>query len=201
MHEPLLERLIDQLRILPGVGQKTAQRMAYHLLERDRAGGRALAQALQAAMDGIGHCRRCRNFSQAELCRLCSAPGRNDALLCVVEQPADLAAIEASGSFEGRYFVLHGRLSPLDGVGPDALGLEQLPGVVAHWQVGEVILATSATLEGEATAQYIQALLQGRVRLTKIAHGVPLGGELEYIDANTLAHALSGRKQLEGNEG
>ncbi len=198
MHSPLLQQLIDQLRILPGVGQKTAQRMAYHLLERDRAGGRALGQALQQAMEGIRHCGHCRNFSEDDLCVLCGNPRRDNRQLCVVEQPADLLAIEQSGSYSGRYFVLHGRLSPLDGVGVEDLGLDRLPELVRHWGCEEVILATSATLEGEATANYLQALLRGQnLHLTKIAHGVPLGGELEYIDQNTLAHALSGRKPLD----
>ncbi len=197
MHSPLLQQLIDSLRTLPGVGQKTAQRMAYHLLTRDRAGGRALGQALLAAMEGMRHCDRCRNFSEEALCPLCANPRRDNRQLCVVEQPADLLAIEQSGGYSGRYFVLHGRLSPLDGVGVEDLGLDRLPALLEHWQCREVILATSATLEGEATASYIQALLQdGDICLTKIAHGVPLGGELEYIDSNTLAHALSGRKAL-----
>ncbi len=199
MHSPLLQQLIDQLRILPGVGQKTAQRMAYHLLEKDRAGGRALGQALQQAMEGIRHCGHCRNFSEEDLCVLCANPRRDNRLLCVVEQPADLLAIEQSGGYSGRYFVLHGRLSPLDGVGVEDLGLHRLEARVREWECREVILATSATLEGEATAHFVQSLLAGHnIRLTKIAHGVPLGGELEYIDQNTLAHALSGRKPLEG---
>ncbi len=198
MHSPLLQQLIDQLRILPGVGQKTAQRMAYHLLEKDRAGGRALGEALQAAMQAVGHCEHCRNFSETPVCGLCSNARRDSRLLCVVEHPADVLAIEQSGGYNGRYFVLHGRLSPLDGVGVEDLGLNRLEALVRQWDCREVILATSATLEGEATAHFVQSLLAGRnIRLTKIAHGVPLGGELEYIDQNTLAHALSGRKPLE----
>lgn len=194
---PLIEGLVDGLRCLPGVGPKSAQRMALHLLERDREGAAALAQALVAAMDGVGHCERCRNFSEEELCAICRDQRRDVHTICVVESPSDVVAIEQSASYRGQYFVLMGHLSPIDGIGPEEIGLEQLQLRVTDATVTEVILATNPTIEGEATAYYIGEMLRaGGVSVTRIAHGVPLGGELEYVDGNTLAHALSGRREV-----
>lgn len=196
-HSPRIERLIEALRCLPGIGPKSAQRMTYHLLERDRAGGRRLAEALVEAMDKVGNCSRCRTLSETELCGLCASPARDAALLCVVESPADVAALEQSTGYRGLYFVLMGHLSPLDGIGPGELGLDQLERRLADGEVRELILATNPTVEGEATAHYIADMARSRgVRATRIAHGVPLGGELEYIDGGTLSHAFAGRQDL-----
>ena len=191
-----LSRLIDSLRCLPGIGRKSAQRIAFHLLQRDREGARRLAQALNEAMDGIGHCRRCRTFSELEICPLCSSDKRDRSLLCVVENPADVQAVEEAG-FRGSYFVLMGHLSPLDGIGPDDLGLNLLDDLLGDEAVREVIIATNPTAEGEATAHYISDMVRRRgLRVTRIAHGVPVGGELEYVDAGTLSHALAGRREI-----
>ena len=193
-YAPALARLIEALRVLPGVGPKSAQRMAFHVLERNRAGGLALATALQDAVAGVRHCARCRMFSDQELCPICISPQRDATLLCVVESPADVAAIEQSGSFRGRYFVLMGHLSPLDGIGPAELGIDALETLLEGGDLREVILATNPTVEGEATAHFIAELTRRRgLRATRIAHGVPVGGELEYVDGGTLAHALAGR--------
>jgi recombination protein RecR len=194
---PLIEQLITALRCLPGVGPKSAQRMAMQLLERDRDGGRQLSAVLAAAMDGVGRCRQCRTFTEQDTCQLCLSEKRNKQLLCVVETPADVLAIEQAGGFDGCYFVLMGHLSPIDGIGPDDIGIDKLLALVQQQQVGEVIMATNPTVEGEATAYYIAEQLQSRgVTVSRIAHGVPLGGELEYIDGGTLAHALAGRKVI-----
>lgn len=196
-YSPALARLIEALRVLPGVGPKSAQRMAFHLLERNRAGGIALASALQQAVADVRHCSRCRMFADAELCAICASAQRDPTLLCVVESPADVAAIEQSGSFRGRYFVLMGHLSPLDGIGPAELGIDLLQQQLGEGGVTEVILATNPTVEGEATAHYIADLVQRRgLRASRIAHGVPVGGELEYVDGGTLAHALVGRQVI-----
>jgi len=196
-YSPSLARLIEALRILPGVGPKSAQRMAFHLLERDRDGARALARALADAADTIGHCTRCRMLTDGELCTICSAPQRDEGLLCVVESPADVAAVEQSGGYRGRYFVLMGHLSPLDGVGPDELGVARLEALLDEGSVREVILATNPTVEGEATAHFLGELVARRgIRASRIAHGVPVGGELEYVDGGTLAHALAGRQAI-----
>ncbi|MBI5041222.1 MAG: recombination protein RecR [Gammaproteobacteria bacterium] len=196
-HSPRIERLIEALRCLPGIGPKSAQRMTFHLLERDRAGGRRLAEALVEAMDKIGNCTRCRTLSETETCGLCASSSRDAALLCVVESPADVAALEQSTGYRGLYFVLMGHLSPLDGIGPRELGLDQLEARLADGEVRELILATNPTVEGEATAHYIADMARNRgVRATRIAHGVPLGGELEYIDGGTLSHAFAGRQEL-----
>ncbi len=191
---PLVNQLMDALRCLPGVGPKSAQRMAFHLLERDREGGRHLARVLAAAMERVRHCQRCRTLSEEALCGLCANPQRDQALLCVIEHPSAIVAIEQATGYRGLYFVLGGRLSPLDGIGPGELGLDLLEKRLAEGQVKELILAVSPTVEGSATAQYIAlvAAEQG-VRTTRIAHGVPLGGELEYVDGGTLAHAFAGR--------
>jgi len=194
---PLISQLMDALRCLPGVGNKTAQRMAFHLLERDRDGGRQLSQVLARAMDDVGHCSECRTLCESELCTLCASDSREPGLLCVVETPVDVDAIEQATGFRGRYFVLMGHLSPLDGIGPEQLGLDQLDERFVNGQLKEVILATNPTVEGEATAQYISELAHAKgIRTTRIAHGVPMGGELEYIDSGTLAHAFSGRRDF-----
>lgn len=194
---PLIRQLMEALRCLPGVGNKTAQRMAYHLLERDRDGGRVLAQALERAMQHVGRCRDCRTLCETERCQLCSSDSRDPTQLCVVESPMDVDAIEQATDFRGRYFVLMGHLSPLDGIGPAQLGLDQLVQRFEQGELQEVILATNPTVEGEATAQYISELAHARgIRTTRIAHGVPMGGELEYIDSGTLSHAFAGRREL-----
>ncbi len=191
----LLAELIDALRCLPGVGNKSAQRMAFHLLERERGGGRKLAAALEAAMQHIGNCSRCRNFSEDEVCVLCANASRDRHVLCVVESPADLAAIEQATDYRGQYFVLLGRLSPLDGLGPEELGLDLLARRLGEEEIGEMIIATNPTVEGQATAHYLSRLAEAAgVRATHLAHGVPLGGELEYVDRSTLAHAFGSRQ-------
>lgn len=196
-HRPLLEQLVDGLRCLPGVGPKSAQRMAFYLLERDREGGRNLARLLEEAMQQIGHCSRCRTLSELEICGYCSNPKRDDALICVVETAAEVAAIEQATDYRGRYFVLGGHLSPLDGIGPGEIGLDQLDQRLDEGNIGELILATNPTVEGEATAHYIGEMARTRgVRVTRIAHGVPLGGELEYVDGGTLSHAFVGRREF-----
>ena len=190
-----LEHLIEALKRLPGVGQKSAQRMAFHLLQHDRDGMRNLAAALQVAGEGIKHCQRCHTFSEAPLCAICSDESRDASLLCVVESPADQAALERTGSFAGYYFVLLGRLSPLDGLGTREIGAEQLLARAADGKVEEVILATSFTAEGEATAHVLaQALKSRAIKATRLARGVPVGSELEYVDLGTIAHALVDRR-------
>lgn len=196
-YTPALARLIDSLRCLPGVGPKSAQRMAFHLLERDRDGGSALARSLAEALAAVGHCKRCRMLTESELCGICSSAQRDTSQLCVVESPADVVAIEQSGGFRGRYFVLMGHLSPLDGIGPAELGLDEFERLLADGDVREVILATNPTVEGEATAHYLgEIALRAGARASRIAHGVPVGGELEYVDGGTLAHALAGRTSV-----
>jgi recombination protein RecR len=195
LYPPSLSRLIEALRCLPGVGPKSAQRMAFHLLERDPDGAREIAASVGGAIAKLGHCQRCRMFAEGELCPVCAAPGRDRTLLCVVESPADVVAIEQSGSFRGCYFVLMGHLSPLDGVGPAEIGIDALERVLDEGEVREVILATNPTVEGEATAHFLAEVTARRgVRASRIAHGVPVGGELEYVDGGTLAHALAGRQ-------
>lgn len=194
---PLLNELIEALRCLPGVGAKTAQRMALHLLERNRDGGRRLADKLVAAIERIGNCKRCRTLSEIELCPLCAGSGRDASLLCVVETPVDQIALEQATGYRGQYFVLHGRLSPIDGLGPSELGLDLLSRRLAEGEVRELIVATNPTVEGEATAHYLADLARGtEVRVTRLAHGVPLGGELEFVDRGTLAHAFGSRQAL-----
>jgi recombination protein RecR len=196
-HSPKLAQLIDALRALPGVGPKTAQRMAFQLLQEGRAGARSLASALTDALESVGRCRRCRMLTEGELCAICSASQRDESLLCVVESPADVVAVELSGGYRGRYFVLMGHLSPLDGIGPEQLGVRELEGLLAEGNVREMILATNPTVEGEATAHFLSDLASRRgVQASRIAHGVPVGGELEYVDGGTLAHALAGRQSL-----
>ena len=197
LYPPSLNRLIEAFRCLPGVGPKSAQRMAFHLLERDRDGGREIAAAVAGAMDGLGHCRRCRMFAEGESCPICTSTSRDRSLLCVVESPADVVAIEQTASYRGLYFVLMGHLSPLDGVGPREIGIDAFEALLGEGEVHEVILATNPTVEGEATAHFLAevAARLGR-RASRIAHGVPMGGELEYVDGGTLAHALAGRQAL-----
>lgn len=191
----LIDELIDSLRCLPGVGAKSAQRMAYHLLERDRDGGRRMAHTIDQAMERVGHCSRCRTLSETALCNQCANPKKDDSMLCIVESPMDVVALEMSASYRGRYFVLMGHLSPLDGIGPRELGLDLLEQRLASGEVAEVILATNPTVEGEATAHFISEMARSKgVKTTRIAHGVPLGGELEYVDSGTLGHAISGRQ-------
>ena len=191
---PAIEALIEALRCLPSVGPKSAQRMTLHLLERDRQGGANLAEALQVALNKVGRCNRCRNFTELETCELCADTRRDHGLLCVVENPGDVMALEQSGGFKGVYHVLMGHLSPIDGIGPEDIGLDRLEARFGEEPIREIILATNPTVEGEATAYYIGQRAQAAgVHVTRIAHGVPLGGELEYIDATTLAHALTGR--------
>jgi recombination protein RecR len=194
---PLLEQLIEALRYLPGVGPKTAQRMAFQLLERGRKSGQHLATTLQEAMEKIGHCESCRAFCETPLCKICTSTNRDPALLCIVESPVDLVAVEQMGGYRGRYFVLMGHLSPLDGIGPDEIGIKQLQALLATDTIKEVILATNPTVEGAATAHYLSELIkQYDIKASRIAHGVPLGGELEYIDSGTLAHAFAGREMV-----
>ncbi|WP_417598462.1 recombination mediator RecR [Oceanospirillum sp.] len=191
---PLVEELITALRCLPGVGPKSAQRMALHLLEREREGGFRLAEVLERALEHVGQCQECRTLTEEPVCSLCRSERRNRELLCVVETPADQIAMEQAGGFDGRYFVLTGHLSPIDGIGPDALGMDHLEAKVRRDLVKEVILATNPTVEGEATAHYISEMLQHLpVTVTRLAHGIPVGGELEYIDGGTLSRAMAGR--------
>lgn len=196
-HSPALTGLIDALRTLPGVGPKGAQRMAFHLLQDARPGARALAQALSQALERVGRCSRCRMLTEGPLCPICAQPQRDEATLCIVESPADVVAIEQSGGYRGRYFVLMGHLSPLDGVGPEDLGVRELELQLDEGTIREVILATNPTVEGEATAHFLSGLVRSRgIAASRIAHGVPVGGELEYVDGGTLAHALAGRQTL-----
>lgn len=196
-YAPLLQQLIDALRVLPGVGPKSAQRMAFHLLEHNRDAALALSGALQSAVAGIGHCERCRMFTDTPVCSICNSSRRDASLVCVVETPADVYAVEHATGYLGQYFVLMGHLSPLDGIGPGELGLEQLEARLKDGAVSELILATNPTVEGEATAHYLAELARAyAVRTTRIAHGVPMGGELEYIDGGTLSHAFSGRQEM-----
>ncbi len=194
---PALQNLMDALRCLPGVGPKSAQRMTLHLLERDRDGAMALAGALADAVERVDHCTRCRNFTELEVCEICQDSRRDASMICVVETPADVLAIEESGGYNGIYFVLMGHLSPIDGIGPAEIGLERFHQRLVDEAIKEVILATNPTVEGEATAYYLTDMLQNEgITVSRIAHGVPLGGELEYVDGSTLAHALSGRRTV-----
>ena len=196
---PLIDDLIESLRCLPGVGRKSAQRMALHILERNREGGAVLAQSLNLALDKVGRCEQCRTHSELPICRLCSQSERHMSTLCIVETPADVLAIEQGAGFKGLYFVLMGHLSPMDGIGPNELGLDVLISRLSDEQITEVIIATNPTIEGDATAHFIHQLISQQpslqtINVTRIAHGVPIGGELEYVDGGTLAHAFAGRK-------
>jgi recombination protein RecR len=193
----LLAQLIQAFRALPGVGPKSAQRMAFHLLQRNRQGAQTLAEALLAAVEHIGHCQECRTLTEGELCTVCANPDRDRTQLCVVETPAEVFAIDQSTGFKGRFFVLNGRLSPLDGIGPDELRLDLLEQHLQTGMVKELILATNTTVEGEATAHYISEMARHfGIRPTRIAYGVPFGGEIEYVDGTTLAHAFNGRREI-----
>lgn len=196
-HSPALAALIDALRTLPGVGPKTAQRMAFHLLQEGRPGALALSGALGGALEKVRRCARCRMLTESELCATCVNTQRDASLLCVVESPSDVVAIETSGSYRGRYFVLMGHLSPLDGIGPEEIGARDLQAQLEEGEVRELILATNSTVEGEATAHFLSELARRHgVQATRIAHGVPIGGEIEYVDGGTLAHALAGRQSI-----
>ncbi|MCF7987155.1 MAG: recombination mediator RecR [Methylovulum sp.] len=193
----LLGQLVQELRCLPGVGAKTAQRMAFSLLQRDRHNAKKLANTLLQAVERIGYCQQCRTFTEQSHCAICQDDSRDNSVLCIVESPADVWIVDQAGVFNGRFFVLHGRLSPLDGIGPDELGLDQLEQALADHSIKELILATNSTVEGEATAFFIGELARKhQVQATRIAHGVPMGGELEFIDSRTLNHAFNGRKNI-----
>lgn len=197
MHPVALENLINALRVLPGVGPKSAARMAYHLLQRDRKGMAQLASALSHALTHLHHCRLCNNFSEAEVCEVCLHPGRDKRQLAVVEMPVDLNMMEATQSYRGRYFVLMGRLSPLDGIGPREIHFDRLLSRALDGEVEEVLLATNFTPEGEATAHTLGELLKARgLKVSRLARGVPVGGELEYVDSGTLAQAVRERRAL-----
>lgn len=196
-NQGLLKELIQSLCCLPGVGPKSAQRMAFHLLQRNRDGAAQLSRVLAQAMNEIGHCRKCRTLTEAELCEVCGNALRDEELLCVVESPADAWIIDQATTFKGKYFVLHGKLSPLDGIGPDQLGFDLLEQRMAGGEIKEIILATNSTVEGQATAHFIgEVAAKFNIRATRIAHGVPMGGELEFIDSGTLSHAFNGRIEL-----
>jgi recombination protein RecR len=193
----LLGELTQSLCCLPGVGPKTAQRMSFHLLQRDRNSAKALAHTLLEALDKIGHCRICRTLTEQDICSVCIDNRRDSGSVCIVENPSDVWLIDQAAMFNGHYFVLHGRLSPLDGIGPDELGLDILEDRLKSGEIKELILATNSTVEGEATAYFIADLAKKYdVNASRIAHGVPMGGELEFVDSGTLAHAFNGRKTL-----
>jgi recombination protein RecR len=197
-YSPLLKQLISALQCLPGVGAKSAQRMAFHLLHRDREGARHLARMLESSSQNIQHCKRCRMLTEESLCTFCASERRDGSQLCVVEMPADVIAIEQSAAFDGRYFVLMGHVSPLDGIGPDELGLDLLAQRLSNEPIREVVLATSVTVEGDATADIIATLAARHgINATRIAYGVPMGGELEFVDSGTLSRALRGRRAVD----
>ena len=197
MSSPLLEQLIDALRVLPGVGPKSAQRMAYHVLAREREGGQRLADSMAQAVKDIGYCESCRDFSELDVCAICASASRDAQLLCIVENPSDRLAIESATGFRGKYFVLHGRLSPLDGIGPGELGIDNLQKRLEANDIVELIIATNPTIEGEATAHYLASIARSLdIKATRLAYGVPLGGELEYIDRGTLSHAFGSRSEV-----
>lgn len=198
MASPSLDEMIAALKCLPGIGQKSAQRMALHLLERDQQAARQIATSITHALETVRHCQQCRNFSDTDLCDICADPGREQNTICVVETPADVLAVESSAAYRGRYFVLLGRLSPLDGYGPGQLGLEELEQQLGQGSITEAILATSATVEGDITAQYIADIAtRNGVASSRLARGIPLGGELEFVDGGTLSRALSGRQKID----
>lgn len=197
MPSPLINHLVDAFKMLPGVGPKSAQRMAYYVLERNRKGGQKLANALTQAIENVGHCQQCRDLTEADVCGICASPKRFTHELCIVENPTDIMVIEQSGIYKGLYFVLMGHLSPIDGIGPADLGLDQLKIRLGLGEVTEVILATNPTVEGEATAHYIQQMAKELgVQVSRLAQGIPMGGELEYIDSGTLSQAFAGRKTV-----
>ncbi len=194
---PLIDKLIESLQVLPGVGPKSAQRMAFYLIERNKDGASRLSSVLSEAVERIGHCKQCRTLTEDEYCSVCSNPGRDESMLCIVETPSDVMLVNKVTGYKGLYFVLMGHLSPLDGIGPEELGLEQLAQRLDSGVINELILATNPTVEGEATAHYISEMARKRgIRATRLAHGVPLGGELEYVDGGTLSQAFSERRDL-----
>ncbi|OGT07290.1 MAG: recombination protein RecR [Gammaproteobacteria bacterium GWF2_41_13] len=194
---PIIYQLIDALRYLPGVGPKTAQRMAFHLLEHDREKARQLAYTIQSAMDKVSHCKNCRMFCEADLCQLCANARRDQTSLCIVESPADVIAIEKTGFYKGLYFILHGHISAIDGVGPKAIGMDLLKNRLEQRIIQEMIVATNPTVEGEATSHYISELVKPyQIKITRIARGIPLGGELEYVDSHTITEALNRRSEI-----
>lgn len=194
---PLIQQLITALRCLPGVGPKSAQRMAFHLLERDSEGAISLSEILAQSVSEVGRCRQCRTLSEQELCDICQSESRDKSTLCVIESPVDVLAVEQTGGYNGTYFVLSGHLSPIDGIGPEDLGIDKLLEQVQSSEIKEIILATNPTVEGEATAHFIAAQLKDLdIKVSRIAHGVPVGGELEFVDGGTLAHAMAGRRSL-----
>jgi recombination protein RecR len=196
VEQTLLEKLVEALRVMPGIGRKSAQRIAHQLLQRNRDGAKHLSGIMAEAMERIGHCKRCRTYTENKLCHLCENTRRDDSIICVVENPSDVDSIEEA-NYRGRYFVLLGHLSPLDGIGPDDIGLYDLEKLIEAEEVKEVILATSTTVEGEATAHYISEMVKARDKqVSRIAHGIPMGGELEYVNSMTIAHALDGRKEI-----
>ena len=193
----LIDELISSLQVLPGVGPKSAQRIALQVLQRDQKGGQRLSNALREAIEKVGRCQRCRNLTELEICQICTDERRDRSLLCVVESPADVLAIDFAGGFKGTYFVLNGRLSPIEGIGPKELEIDRLENLVCSEPFEEVVIATNPTMEGEATATYITGILEDKVEvISRIAHGVPLGGEIEYTDGGTLSHAIARRRDL-----
>lgn len=197
MQSPLIQELIEAFRVLPGVGPKSAQRMAYHILERNKRGGEKLSTVLAQAVEKIGHCSKCRTLTELETCSICTANSRETGELCIVENPSDISVIEQSGIFQGQYFVLMGHLSPIDGIGPQQIGLDVLETRLSRKEVVELIIATNPTVEGEATAHYIQQLANTHdIKVTRLAQGIPMGGELEYIDVGTLSQAFISRKEV-----
>ena len=196
IEQSLLEILVEALRCMPGIGRKSAQRIAHYLLQRDRDGAKYLSELMADAMERIGNCKNCRNFTENEFCHICMDKKRDDSIICVVENPSDVDAIEEA-NFRGIYFVLLGHLSPLDGIGPDDIGLDQFETLLGNKDLKEVILATNTTVEGEATAHYISEMVKARnLKVTRIAHGVPMGGELEFVNSMTIIHALDDRKVI-----
>jgi recombination protein RecR len=196
IEQSLLEQLVEALRVMPGIGRKSAQRIAHQLLQRNRDGAKRLSKIMAEAMERIGHCERCRTFTENKLCQLCASTKRDDSIICVVENPSDVDSIEEA-NYRGRYFVLLGHLSPLDGIGPDDIGLGEFQKLLSNEELKEVILATNTTVEGEATAHFISEMVKAHGKqVTRIAHGVPMGGELEYVNSMTIAHALDGRKAI-----
>lgn len=194
---PLVNQLIEALRCLPGVGPKSAQRMAYHLLERDRQGAENLSLSLDKAVKEVGNCEQCRSLSELTICDICTSTKRDRAIICIVESPADVQIIDQSADYNGLFFVLMGHLSPLDGIGPEDIGLELLAKRLDQAEIKEVVLATNFTVEGEATAHYISEMVISRkIKASRIAHGVPVGGELEYVSSSTLSRAFSGRQTI-----
>ncbi len=197
MFSPLIDQLVVALRKLPGVGPKSAQRMAFQLLEHDRKAAIDLATALSEAVEAVTECEKCRTLTEEPVCGICRNVKRDNTILCIVESPADVSALEQSGTYSGLYFVLHGRLSPIDGIGPKEIGVDQLEARLDEGEIQELIVATNPTMEGEATSHYIGERAKARsIKVTRIAHGVPIGGELEYIDGGTLAHALNSRREI-----